>query len=237
MGLLALTAALSLGAAPGSPVPKPTTASAPAPFAWPTPDLIESADVQGPMTAEGIPLRLRAVRLKHSLDELAPLYVAAYRRAGFYIPPRAHQVDLFRDPALTALDTRHFISYTAIFQANPDGTTTVVLGEANLGLARPPSAPPGLPLYAGAAHLSRATFEDSGVVSYEAPAPPKAVRAFYQDKLSKLGFTSSSAPEDADVFHHGNTELSVNLAAQAHGKTAVVLILRQTADDGSPSKP
>jgi hypothetical protein len=235
MGLLALAAALSLGAAPGGPAPKPATA--PAGFAWPTPDLIESADVQGPMTAEGIPLRLRAVRLKHSIDELAPLYVAAYRRAGFYIPPRAHQVDLFRDPALTALDTRHFISYTAIFQENPDKTTTVVLGEANLGLARPPNAPPGLPLFAGAAHLSRATFEGSGVVSYEAPATPKVVRAFYQDKLGKLGFAAGAGPEDGDVFRKGDVELSLNLAAQAHGKTAVVLILKQTAAPSSPSTP
>jgi len=237
MGLLALAAALSLGAAPGKPAPKPVAAGAQASFAWPTPDLIEAADVQGPMTTEGIPLRLRAVRLKHSLDELAPLYVAAYRRAGFYIPPRAHQVDLFRDPALTALDTRHFISYTAIFQENPDGTTTVVLGEANLGLARPSNAPPGLPLYAGAAHLSRATFEGSGVVSYEAAASPKAVRAFYQDQLGKLGFASSANAEDADVFRKGEIELSLHLAAQEHGKTAVVLILKQKAAPTSPSTP
>jgi hypothetical protein len=219
--MLALTAALAvLGSAP-----------APAAFAWPTPDLIETVEVQGPISAEGIPLRLHAVKLKHTLDELAPLYLRAFKQAGVYVPPREHQVDLFRDPSLTALDTRRFISYTALFQKNPDGTTTVILGEANLALAKPSKTPPGLPMFRGAAHVSQVHSEGSLVVSYEAAANPEAVRAFYREQLGKLGF-ASGAPTSGDVFRKGDAELQLSVTPKKNGQAAVVLLLKQVADAG-----
>lgn len=221
--MLAVAAALVvLGAAPAK------APEAPATFAWPTPDLIESVDVQGPMSAEGIPLRLHAVKLKHSLDELAPLYLQAFRKAGFYVPPREHQVDLFRDPSLTALDTRKLVSYTAIFQKNPDGTTTVILGEANLAQARPAAAPPGLPMFAGAAHVSRVHAEGSLVVSYDAPAGPEKVRDFYREALAKLGF-AAGPPEQGEVFRKGDAELQLSVSKKKGGRAAVVLLLKKVA--------
>jgi len=207
----------------------------PAPFAWPTPDLIEDADVQGPMRVQGIPIRLRAVKLRHSLDELAPLYLHAYEQAGFYIPPGEHQVDLFRDPSLTALDTRRFISYTAIFQKNPDGSTTVILGEANLSLYRPANVPPGFPMIAGAAHVSSVHFEGSQVLTYDAPAKPDAVRAFYAKALGKLGFAPGTAPLDANVFRKGANELQLELASGDTGRTSVVIVMRQPAAPSAPA--
>jgi hypothetical protein len=223
--VLAIAAALAvLGAAPA----KAPAAPPPAPFAWPTPDLIEAVDVQGPMSAEGIPLRLHAVKLKHTLEELAPLYLRAFKQAGFYVPPREHQVDLYRDPSLTALDTRKFISYTAIFQKNPDGTTTVILGEANLAQAKPSPSPPGLPMFEGASHVSNVHSEGSLVVSYDAAANPDAVRAFYREQLGKLGF-ASSAPASGDVFRKGDAELQLSVAPKKNGQAAVVLLLKQVA--------
>lgn len=218
--MLALLAAalVTLGAAP-------RTVSPPAPFAWPTPDLLEDAEVEGPMSAEGVPIRLRAVKLKHSIDELAPLYFDAYRKAGFYIPPREHQLDLFRDPALTALDPRHLVSYTAIFQRNADGTTTVILGEANLALSHPAQVPPGFPVYAGAEHLSSIHLESAELISYSARAEPKAVRQFYAGALARLGFAPGQSPEDVNVFRKGDTQLELSLGSR-DGATSVVVVLR-----------
>lgn len=233
-----IASALALGVFAASPArarppahPSPAPASEPASFAWPTPDIIEEAPVSGPMTAEGIPVRLRAVKLKHTLDELAPLYFDAYRKAGFYVPPGNRQFDMFRDPALTAFDPRHFISYTALFQKNPDGTTTVILGEANLGLARRTDVPPGFPMPSLAGKVSRFEMEGVEVLSYDVPLQAPEVETFYRTALGKLGFAPAEqdAAGPSHVFRKGGTEVELNTTKSERG-SSVVVFLRHPRD-------
>src|SRR5690606_33966047 len=47
-------------------------------------------------------------------------------------PPGTLNIPL-SDPVLTGLDGTRLFAYTVIFKANPDGTTTLILGESDLG--------------------------------------------------------------------------------------------------------
>ncbi len=102
------------------------------PFTWDVPKVIEEIEVPGLMRADGIPVKLRSVKSAERPEVILQHLVDRFEAWGFYIPPKRTQ--WLREPQLTALDTERLISYTFIIQTNPDGTTTVVLGEANLGL-------------------------------------------------------------------------------------------------------
>jgi hypothetical protein len=201
-------------------------AADPLPFAWPTPGLIEETEVPGIVQSRGIPMKLRAVRVKPGPDEMLRTYLKAFQLAGFYLPPPKDQVELFRDLSLTALDYRRWISYTVIFQANRDGTTTLIMGEANIARRQPPEADDSTPLFPGATSVLRANAEGSDSVTFRAKAAPVEIFGFYRDLLGREHFQVQESNEQDLALSDGRREMRIHIEPIAGGLSQVLVVFR-----------
>ena len=190
---------------------------------WPTPNLLQAVEVPAVIKAQGIPTQLRAVLLKIEPDLLLQKYVDAFQAAGFYIPPVRQQPQPLNVPMLTALDPERSISYTVILQPHGDGTTTAILGEANLALRDKPGEDVA-PLFPGAKNVVRTEQESARVLAYEAPGTPEQVQAFYRDVLPKAGYAESEEPSEKGTFQKGAAQLRFLLKQKAPGQSSVVVI-------------
>jgi hypothetical protein len=182
----------------------------PPPFRWEVPGLLAWVDSDGPMRANGVPVLLQLARSSRSVEDLGRHFANAFTRAGLFIPPPKERVALTREPQLTALDPMRMLSYTVILQANPDKTTTVVLGTANVGAWNPPAQSQTLgwaPLMPGAAHLLRTEAEGHATASYQVTGTPETVRAFYREALAKGGYVP--VPEAEDLYRREGESLQV----------------------------
>ncbi|WP_309889863.1 hypothetical protein [Archangium sp.] len=196
-------------------------------FTWDVPRVLETVDVPGVMRADGIPVKLRSVRSAERPEVILQHLVDRFQAAGFYIPPDAHRTQRVAEPQLTALDTDRLISYTFFLQANRDGTTTVLLGEANLKRARKEQHT-FAPVFPGGTDLLRSEMEGARTLSYTVKAEPAKVGEFYLTELRTAGFT-----EEADgVWRRGGEELRVGLRPGPGGRVSVLLLLRTHPDDG-----
>jgi hypothetical protein len=194
-------------------------------FTWDVPRVVESVDVPGVMRADGIPVKLRSVRSAERPEVIVQHLVNRFQAAGFYIPPDSHRTQMVAEPQLTALDTDRLISYTFFLQPNRDGTTTVLLGEANLGLARKEQNT-FAPVFPGGTDLLRSEMEGARTLSYGVVAQPEKVGEFYLTELRKAGFT-----ETADgVWRRGREELRVGIRPAQAGRVAVLLMMRTSTE-------
>ncbi|WP_224241107.1 hypothetical protein [Hyalangium gracile] len=202
------------------------------PFTWDVPRTVGVVDVPGEMKAGGIPVKLRAVRSTEKPQVLLQHIVRRFEAWGFYIPPIETQAQPFREPQITALDLERLISYTAIFQPNPDGTTTVYLGEANL--SQPPAKlSPIAPVYPGARDVLSTDVEVARSLSYAVAATPEQVQDFYRAELSQQGY----AETEPQVYRLGADELQVMVRAPKPGQSAVVVLHRTVPANEAPNTP
>ncbi|MBN8472758.1 hypothetical protein JYJ95_40170 [Corallococcus exiguus] len=196
-------------------------------FTWDIPKTVSVVDVPGQVDANGVPVKLLAVRSKEKAQVILQSVVDRFESWGFVVQEAYKQPQLLREPMVTGLDTRNFISYTAILQVNPDGTTTVFLGQANLGAAKAPQ-PAGLPVFPGGSGVLTAQTEGSHTVSYSVPGKTVAqVEAFYREVLTKAGFKEIQPR----VFKSSTEEVSLTLGATKEGQVAVRLVRRAVAAD------
>ena len=188
------------------------------PFRWDIPGGLERIEVPGEQHAMGIPMKLHAVRSSRSLQELHAHFLQAFARAGLYVPPPGDVKLPLSDPSLTALDPEKEVSYTIIFQSNPDGTVTCVLGEAHLGRRKPPGDF-FAPLHPGARAPIQTAGEGMRTLNYETPAPLAEVLAFYRQTLTRQGFKEV----DPLTFRKGQTLWKVQ-AQRGEGITRVLVV-------------
>lgn len=193
-------------------------------FVWEVPQLIQRAPVEGETRALGVPVRLEAARSKMKAQDLLQFYVTAFEKAGLYIPPRQHQPQITTEVQLNALDVRTLTSYTVILQPNPDGTTTVFLGEAELSQRTPSNSnfPPVMP---GATSPLRVQSEGSEVITYSVAAKPEEILGFYRAQLSPVGYSEV----EPGRFKSEHAELRVDVRPGGQGQS-VLLLLRSTAE-------
>lgn len=200
------------------------------PFTWDIPKVVEAVDVPGVMMANGIPVRIRAVRSSEKPEALLQHIVNRFEQWGFFLAPIETQAQPFREPQLTALDSDQRVSYTAIFQPHPDGTTTVFLGEANL--SQPPvKQSPFAPVYPGARDLVHTDVEVARSLSYSVSAKPADVHAFYRRELGKQAYTQV----EPDLYRNGAEELRVMVRASQGARSSVVVMRRAVLPDPSLS--
>ncbi len=213
--LLAAALAVALaGAPPDSPA---------APFTWPMPDPVESIPLAGVSEANGVPVRLHVLRSKRPARELLQIYATAFERAGFYIDPK--QKRRLAQPHLTALDVRALVSHSVVLQPNEDGTTTCVLGEANLGAAqRAAQGQRGPAVLAGATAVMAVQQEGARYLSYQLAARPEQVREQLRAALGKEGWLPSPRPEEDGVFTRAQKVLRVLVRESEPGHSAVVVV-------------
>ena len=209
--VLALVVALAAPVALGQ---KPT-------FTWDVPRVLETVDVPDIIRADGIPVKLRSVKSAERPEVILQHLVNTFEAAGFWIPPDSERTQWLREPQLTALDTDRLISYTFFLQSNPDGTTSVLLGEANLGQARREQAS-FAPLYTGARDVMQSDMEGARTLSYVVEADPAKVSAFYVEELRGAGFTET----EMGLWRRGEEEFQVGVRSAAPGKVVVVILRR-----------
>lgn len=216
MGLLLLAVLWGAGAASAQPVP----------FTWDVPKVLEAVEMPGVMRADGIPVKLRSVKSAEKPQVILQHLVNRFEAAGFYIPPDKHRTQWLAEPALTALDTDRLISYTFALQPNPDGTTTVILGEANLGMARREQAA-FAPIFPGGKDLMQSEMEGARTMTYLAEAEPEKVRDFYVTQLRGAGFSETSA----GTWRRNGEELRVSVRPVKPGRVAVIVLRRTTVEN------
>lgn len=234
-----------LGAAP-PPEPAKPPAKGPAPqapqapvgpprFAWPRLQVLEYVEASEIVDAGGVPVALRAVRVKERLPELIQRLADAFRDGGLYVPPGSQQPQLASGVVmLTAVDAPQKITYTAILRPEEDGTTTLYLGEANHALRRDPAAAGDFaPLPPGARDVLRVGSEGSRTLSFQVPLPAGEVDAFYAGSLKRAGWRHADGDE-AGLYTRSGEELRVVHEPGPDGLRSVVLVYRGRAPAPQP---
>jgi hypothetical protein len=194
------------------------------PFTWDVPKVVGIVDVPGVMLADGVPVRMRAVRSAEKPEPLLQHMVDRWMEWGLYIAPLEQQPQTLREPMITALDPERLITYTVIIQANPDGTTTLYLGEADM--SKPPSAVSSVaPVFPGAQKVMTSELEVVRSVNYTIDAKAAEVEAFYRTELGKMGFKEVKPR----LFRGGGEELELLLNPLEPGKLSVAVLRRTVA--------
>ncbi|MBZ4419658.1 hypothetical protein [Myxococcus sp. RHSTA-1-4] len=201
------------------------------PFVWDVPKVVDIVDVPGVMLADGVPVRLKAVRSKEKPEPLLQHIVDRWEAWGLFIPPVEHQPQTLREAQITALDPERLITYTVIFQPNPDGTTTLYLGEANM--SQPPQAVSSVaPVFAGAEGVMTSELEVVRSVNYTVRAKEAEVEAFYRAELGKAGFKEVEPRR----FRSGHEEMELVIRSVQPGQLSVAVLRRTVAPEaGKPT--
>jgi hypothetical protein len=234
---LLLLLCLALPALAGKPAPAP--APKPPRFTWPNPDVLEELEVPGIVQARGVPMKLRAIRVRRHAQEMVDLYLDAFARSGLYVPPPKHQPQLTRELTLTGLDTERLIAYTVIVQPNPDGTTSLMLGESNLALLgkTASSGQDPAPLFPGAQGVMRTDQEGAQVLVFRAKAKPEEVQSFYREVLGRSGFIEPEPALQPGVFARKGEQLQLTVHPREGGEVSVALIHRVAPAEAEPGAP
>jgi hypothetical protein len=212
------------------------------PFNWKIPGLLAWVDSDGPLMANGVPVLIQLARSSRPVEDLGPYFARQFEQAGLFIPPDKDQVAFTREPQITALDPTRMVSYTAIFQSNPDKTTSIILGTANVGAWKPVRGSELLgwaPMMPGGERLLRTDAEGQSSAAYDVEATPDKVQAFYKDALLKAGYTA--LPNEEGNYRRGPELIRVRARPDEldkSGRTMVWLIRQSSgmavADTESP---
>jgi hypothetical protein len=198
-------------AAPPAPVaPAPVEeAEAPPPpmYRWSVPQQLDYVASIGVQVTDGVPMVLEMARSSMPVDLLIQHYVDDFQAAGLFIPPLDVQASPMAEPRLTALDPERLVAYTVIFQPNPDRTTTLYLGTADMKQYRPPGGAnlEWAPMMPGAEKLMRTELEGMQSAVYAVRASEADVLAFYRQALGAQGYTEA----EPGTFQRGQEELRV----------------------------
>ena len=228
MGSRALVLALAL-----APAALPAQPARPAAFEWgKVPGTQRIVPVHGGLEAAGIPVRAWEVISSAKPEELLAHFAGSFERAGLYVPPPAHQARVRRAFQLSGLDVERLIAYSALLRSNNDGTTTVILGEANVGAARTVDAWAIAPLFPGAAEVITANVEAARMVGYSTHASEEELAAFYRETLGAAGYQEV----ERNVFRRAHEELRVFSKPRASGRQVVVMV-RGGVQEEAPLDP
>lgn len=199
---------------------------APLPFTWDIPRVLDIIPMSEVMEANGFPVKLSAVLSAERPEVILQHMVNRFEAAGLYIPPLGEQPQLLREPQLTALDPMGLISYTFLLQPNPNRTTTVILGETNVGARRAPSSDVA-PVMKGASAVLHSRQEAARTLAYTVGAPMEVVHAFYREELGGTGYQE----REPGLYRKGSDELRVSVHPGEAGQTAVIIIRRTVAGE------
>lgn len=200
-------------------------------FSWDVPDIIEDVPVQGPLMSAGIPIKAHAVRTTMHGRAIVDYFVERFGNSGLVIIPPKTMVQLTALPQLTAYDPLERISYTVMFQANPDSTTTLILTEANLALREPMVPGSGISHPSNVARLLRSSAEGVETTTYATNLKPADLLAHYEPQLAKQGLRHT----DDGHFEGATGAVDVMFEPLRDGGTAVVYVRRLPAAAHTPA--
>lgn len=190
-------------------------------FEWDVPKLVANARIgSGRLEAQGLPLDMHVVRSQWKANELAVHYARRFMEAGFFIPPGQKPFPGSTLRRLTALDPVSMWSYTIVFYAEEDGTTTMVLGAADLGHRRPVAVERfPAPVFPGATRPATFELEAAHALTFSTEASEAELMSFYRQTLGGAGWKE---PVPGTFVRNGR---SIRVLARAEGKQLGVVVL------------
>ncbi|MFT3840933.1 MAG: hypothetical protein QM723_28340 [Myxococcaceae bacterium] len=158
------------------------------PFAG-LPNVLSQAPVAGELKSlGGTEVKAKAYRVKLKPREAMEWVVDSFRRLDLYVPPPDKQFEISGMPQITGYDGPNQRSYTAIFEDNHDGTTTLIAGTADLANYKWATGGHSLPVFPGASGAVESQTEQGTVLSYQVTAKPEELDSFYAQVFSDAGW-------------------------------------------------
>jgi hypothetical protein len=192
------------------------------PFVWNISNIVESIDIPGIVMSNGFPVKMHALRVKQTEDEVFHELADQFQSQGLYVKPMAQQPQLLKQWQLTGLDGDRGISYTAFVEPHKDGTCTVVLGEANIAeglkIRRRGTGADFAPVYPHAQGVTRTNAEGYQTMVFHTVDGELDVLSFYEKELKALGYTAFGH----NVFRKQGEEIKL-VARRIDGVLNVVL--------------
>jgi hypothetical protein len=186
------------------------------------PHVIEQAAVPERLQAADYPVTVHAVKSTEAPENLVRWFAAEFQKAGLFRMPQDRLPEPMRSTSMTGLDTTTLVSYTIIFQPNPDHTTTAIISETYLAEHAPPKNGTAeiAAVFPGATQVVRSSSEALKTLSYRAAAEPKEVERFYREVLPKGGYQ----PGEGLSFARPGEQLQVIVRADEQGGTRVTVL-------------
>ena len=215
--MLTLVAAALLSASPdaGPPV-----------FSWDVPGQVQLVPVGKKLEANGLPMVVFLAKSSWELDRLLLHYAVRFAEAGYFIPPRMGRITGLKLPRVVALDDVKMVSFLVYGWPETDGTTTLVLGAADLG-NRKQAKGGSLPVFPGAKGPTTFNVELATAVSFTANATQEEVIDFYRSVLPAGGWKER---EPGTFVKEARV---VRVLAKKKGNELAVVVLEQS-DDALP---
>lgn len=207
------------------------------PFSWDVPGQLDLVPVGRRLERDGLPLAISLARSSWDLDRLLLHYAGRFAAAGYFIPPRLGRITGLKLPRVVALDDVNLVSFLVYGWPEPDGTTTLVLGAADLG-HRKRQGGGVLPVFPGATAVTHFNLEQVHAVSFSAKAAQAEVIDYYRAVLPSGGWVE----REPGLFVKAGRQLTVLAKKQGPGSLGVVLLEQSDAvpvseTAGGPGSP
>ena len=219
--MLALVAAAVLSAAPDA---------GPAPFSWDVPGQVQLVPVGKQLEGGGLPMAVFLAKSTWELDRLLLHYAGRFAEAGYFIPPKMGRITGLKLPRVVALDDVRMVSFLVYGWPEADGTTTLVLGAADLKNRK--QAQGGvLPVFPGAKSPTTFNVELATAVSFTAKATQEEVIDFYRSVLPSGGWKE----REPGTFVKDGRVVRVLAKKQKSSSELSVVVLEQSDDGPMPA--
>ena len=202
-------------------------------FDWNVPQALQWTEVGDQLQANGMPLKIFVARSKWKTVDVLLHYQKRFADEGFYVPAVPLELKGLKMPRVTALDTQSMWSYLVYAWPEPDGTTTLVMGAADLKgrkIGKPLAGGFPAPLFPGAKASFSSNVEFARTLSFSTPSSETEVMDFYRQTLPAGGWTER---EPGNFVREGRL---LRLVAKAEGK-ALRVVLVEEADLPPLKKP
>ena len=159
-------------------------------FEWNVPGLVSWAEVGEQLQANGMPMKIFIARSKWKPVALLSQYQQRFAKEGLYVPPVPLDLTGLELPRVTALDTVSLWSYLVYAYPEADGTTTLVMGSADLKGRQAGRLAGGFPapVFPGSKATFASNVEFARTLSFLAPATEAEVVDFYRQTLPAGGW-------------------------------------------------
>jgi hypothetical protein len=200
-----------------------------APFSWDVPGQLELVPVGKKLEGNGLPMAVFLARSSWELDRLLLHYAGRFAQAGYFIPPKMGRITGLKLPRVVALDDVRMVSFLVYGWPEPDGTTTLVLGAADLA-HRKPAQSGALPVFPGARSPTTFDVESATALSFTAKATQDEVIDYYRAVLPSGGW------KEREPGAFAKAGRVVRVLAKKQGSELSVVVLEQ-GDEGPISTP
>ncbi len=159
-------------------------------FDWNVPEPLSWAEVGEQLQANGMAMKIFVARSKWKPVALLNHYQKRFYAEGFYVPDVPLRLPGLKLPRVTALDTLTLWSYLVYVFPEPDGTTTLVMGAADLKGRQVGKVAGGFPapVFPGSQATFASNVEFARTLSFTTGAKEEEVIDFYRQTLPSGGW-------------------------------------------------